>query len=141
MFIRNLAAPVLALAGLAILATGAFAAPVQTLGQLKLHSGPGASYAVLGNLDGGVHVDVLYCGSDVKWCLISKNGKQGWVLPEELGTLGSGHACDGSDKSCASSGKTDKAEVPGSLSSSGGVAPATGRTPRPPAALATAKAP
>jgi hypothetical protein len=128
MFIRNLAAPVLALAGLAILTSSAFATPAQTLGQLKLHSGPGANYAVLGNLGGGIHIDVLYCGSDVKWCLISKNGKQGWVLPEELGTLGSAHACDGSVKSC----KSDKADgTPGSLASTGDGVPARGRSPQP----------
>jgi uncharacterized protein YraI len=104
MFIRTfaapaiaLAAPAIALAGLAMLATGAFAAPAQTLGQLDLHSGPGVHYTVLGTLGGNTHVDVLYCGSDVKWCLIGKNGKQGWVMPEQLASLGSARG-DGSVK-------------------------------------------
>lgn len=91
MFIRNLAAPVHAFTGFAILATGAIAAPAQTQGQLQLRSGPGATYSVLGSLGDGVHVEVLYCGNDVKWCLIGKNGKQGWVLPEQLASVGSAY--------------------------------------------------
>lgn len=87
MSIRPVFCFALSVIGIVTLAGGALAAPVKTVGELKLHSGPGAKYQVVGSLGGGVHVDVLWCGTDLKWCLINKNGKQGWVLPEELGML------------------------------------------------------
>jgi uncharacterized protein YraI len=123
MFIRTFAAPAIALAGLAMLATGAFAAPAQTRGQLDLHSGPGAHYTVLGTLGSNTHVDVLYCGSDVKWCLIGKNGKQGWVMPEQLASLGSARG-DGSVK------QSDTAQIE-SLSSKGTGSTGTGAPGKP----------
>lgn len=83
----------LLVAGSAILAVAAFAgtaeaAQATTLSKAALYAGPGGSFSQLGHLDGGIKVGLIWCGAEVKFCLVQYHNKQGWVSVDDLKAIG-----------------------------------------------------
>ena len=110
-------AALLALAGLAVLSSSAFASQAVTLNKVTLRAGPLANSSTLGSFAPGTKVGVLWCGPEVKFCLVKYHGQTGWVPADDLAATASARTAD-------EAGGSGKSEVGGG-SSGGGAKPAS----------------
>jgi hypothetical protein len=88
-FSRFIAATLVAVSSLAMLASAAAASQAVTLGQVSLRAGPVDKSSELGTLGQGTKVSVVWCGPEVKFCLVRFHGQTGWVLADDLGGIAS----------------------------------------------------
>lgn len=63
---------------------GAFAAGVQTEGQVNVMAGPGDNYKLVGRLEANADVAIVRQSGD--WCRITADAIKGWVSCGELST-------------------------------------------------------
>ncbi len=82
----------LALTGLAMLTSAASASQAVTLDKVSLLAAPLGSSSLMGSLAKGTTVGVVWCGPEVKFCLVKFHGKTGWVLATDLAGVGTAAA-------------------------------------------------
>jgi len=104
--LRPFVGAALALAGLAMLTSAASASQAVTLDKVSLLAAPLGSSSLMGSLAKGTTVGVVWCGPEVKFCLVKFHGKTGWVLATDLAGVGSAAALAeaGGSKGSAASG-------------------------------------
>ena len=101
MTLRPFVGAALALTGLAMLTSAASASQAVTLDKVSLLAAPLGSSSLMGSLAKGTTVGVVWCGPEVKFCLVKFHGKTGWVLATDLAGVGTAAAA-------GMAGKVDK---------------------------------
>ncbi len=83
-----------AIAGLALLAATAFAAPAGAANPIAytndstyLHAGPGDDFPVVSHVPAGADLALAGCSHGVVWCDVSWNGNRGWINARYLDTI------------------------------------------------------
>jgi hypothetical protein len=82
-------------AGLALSATAALASQAITLDKVDLLSSPFANSKALGSVEQGSKVGVLWCGTDIAFCLVRYHAKSGFVALSEIDMIEATVAADG----------------------------------------------
>ncbi len=83
-FFAPLFALILLLAGIGVAgASSVTGTAAWTNVAVTLHTGPGANYPTLEQVDGGLRIRVLRC--TVLWCEINARGVRGWASLEDIG--------------------------------------------------------
>ena len=83
------AATLVAVSSLAMFASAAIASQAITLSPVSLLAGPVDKSSELGTLGQGTKVSVVWCGPEVKFCLVRFHGQTGWVLADDLAATAS----------------------------------------------------
>ena len=104
MTLRPFVGAAVALAGLAMLTSAASASQAVTLDKVSLRAAPLGSSSLMGSLAKGTTVGVVWCGPEVKFCLVKFHGKTGWVLATDLAGVGTPAAL----AEMGAAGKVDK---------------------------------
>jgi uncharacterized protein YraI len=99
--LRPFVGAALVLTGLAMLTSAASASQAVTLDKVSLLAAPLGSSSLMGSLAKGTTVGVVWCGPEVKFCLVKFHGKTGWVLATDLAGVGTAAAA-------GMAGKVDK---------------------------------
>ena len=79
------AATLVAVSSITLFASAAAASQAVTLTKVSLRAGPIDKSTELGTLGQGTKVSVVWCGPEVKFCLVRFHGQAGWVLADDLG--------------------------------------------------------
>jgi len=88
------AAILVAVSSFALFASAAAASQAVTLTKVSLRAGPVDKSSELGTIGQGTKVSVVWCGPEVKFCLVRFHGQAGWVLADDLGATAAGAASD-----------------------------------------------
>ncbi|MEO8757887.1 MAG: SH3 domain-containing protein [Devosia sp.] len=95
MTLRTLGAATLVTAGsLLMLASAASASQAIMLNTVSMHAGPVDKSSAMGTLKQGTKVSVVWCGPEVKFCLVRFHELTGWVLSTDLTAAGASKAVD-----------------------------------------------